>query len=393
MTTILVIEDETPIREEVMDWLRFEDFEVFGAENGRIGLELAHAKRPQLILCDIAMPDMNGHEVLLTVRSTPELSNIPFIFLTAAADRESMRIGMDLGADDYITKPFTHAEVLNAIQARLQKQAKQENQQQQQVEMLNAAFLEEQKKRLLKSRLLAMFSHDFRNPLTLILMASDILSEGDKFLPPHRKQQQHERIRGSVHRLLQMLDDMLMVAEMESGFLKFTPQTIHLPSLIEQTINEFHLIDQHAHELTFNNQLKRAVPADAKLFRQILTNLLSNALKYSPHQSEICVELYEEDDTLTLEVIDQGIGIPKESFPYLFDPFHRAKNAEHVKGTGLGLTIVKECVEHHQGKIEIYSQLDQGTQFIVRLPLVYAANPTKLSSEPVIKTQIEQAFA
>ncbi|MEZ4592371.1 MAG: response regulator [Chloroflexota bacterium] len=369
MTTILIIEDETPIRDEVMDWLLFEGFEVLGADNGRIGLNLARQQKPDLILCDIAMPEMNGHELLVEIRSSTDLSQTPFIFITAAADRTAFRKGMDLGADDYLTKPFTHAELLNAIHARLQKESIQAQQQQKQIEMLDHAFQEERKKRLLKSRLMAMFSHDFRNPLTLILMASDILSDGDDRLTPERKQHQHDRIRGSVHLLLQMLDDMLMVAEMESGFLEYVPKPIMLANFAETIVKEFRLIDQGVHKITFFNHLVGQVQADRKLFRQILANLLSNAMKYSPANSEITIYLREENGRIQLEVQDQGMGIPEESLPHLFEPFHRANNAKQIKGTGLGLTIVKECVDHYQGEIEIQSKLNKGTRFVVWLPL------------------------
>lgn len=375
MTTILVIEDETSIRDEVMDWLKFENFEVIGAENGRIGLDLAKRKMPDLILCDIAMPDIDGHEVLLEIRSSAELSHLPFIFLTASADRDSMRKGMNLGADDYLTKPFTHAEVLNAIQARLQKQASQEVQTQKQIEMLNLAFHEERKKRLLKSRLTAMFSHDFRNPLSLILLASDILAEGDRTLTPERKQRQHARIRGSVHLLLQMLDDMLMVAEMESGYLEFLPKPLQIGAFTQAIVKEFQLIDQGVHQLILHSNLAGTVEADRKLFRQILANLLSNAMKYSPADTEIGIYLGEVDGRIHLEVRDHGMGIPESSLPHLFEPFHRANNVKHIKGSGLGLTIVKECVEHHLGEIEVHTNLKKGTRFIVRLPLVRTEEP------------------
>lgn len=370
MTTILVIEDEKSIRDEVLDWLRFENYQVLEAENGRVGLTLAQQNKPDLILCDIAMPEMDGHEVLLEVRSNPELSHLPFIFLTASADRDSMRQGMNLGADDYLTKPFTHAEVLTAIQTRLQKQAIHELQQQKQIEMLDHAFQEERKKRLLKTRLMAMFSHDFRNPLSLILLASDILYEGERMLSPERKLHQHARIRGSVHLLLQMLDDMLLVAEMESGYLEFVPKMIHLSAFADETVKEFLLIDQGVHKITFFNQLDGLVQADRKLFRQILANLLTNAMKYSPAGTEITIYLGEDNGRIHLEVRDQGMGIPESSLPHLFEAYHRANNVKHIKGNGLGLTIVKECIDHHHGDIEVQSVLNEGTCFIVRLPLV-----------------------
>jgi CheY-like chemotaxis protein len=117
MALILVVEDETNIREETMDWLLFEGYEVLGAGNGREALDVIAQAQPDLIISDIRMPVMDGCELLLEIRSNPSLLHIPFIFLTASAERESVRHGMNIGADDYLTKPFTHAEVLEAVRA------------------------------------------------------------------------------------------------------------------------------------------------------------------------------------------------------------------------------------------------------------------------------------
>lgn len=216
MTKILVIEDEDQIREEVLDWLQFEGYMAQGAANGRVGLALIQNDIPDLILCDIAMPEINGYEVLLELRSNPQTMAIPFIFLTAAADRESMRTGMQCGADDYITKPFTHPEVLGTIQARLERRKMQEHEMQQQIEFLEHALSHEQEENLFKSRLVSALSHDFRNPLSLILIASNMLRNHVDRLSPERKQLSLDRIDEAVHELTSMLDEMLSMAKRTS---------------------------------------------------------------------------------------------------------------------------------------------------------------------------------
>ena len=153
MPKILIIDDEAPLRDEVADWLEFEGYEVLTAENGRVGLEKATCDMPDLIVCDIAMPELDGHGVLLEVRSAPSLSHIPFIFLTASADYEAIRRGMNLGADDYMTKPFKRTDLLDAIQSRLQKFDDQQRTSQKRLDVVNNALIEEQEKQLLKSRL------------------------------------------------------------------------------------------------------------------------------------------------------------------------------------------------------------------------------------------------
>ncbi len=123
MTKILVVEDMDSLREEIIETLTYEGFEVIGAENGAVGVELALKHLPNLIICDVMMPELNGYETLTTLRRDPSTSTIPFIFLTAKADKMDMRQGMQLGADDYLTKPFTIEDLLGAIAARLEKQA------------------------------------------------------------------------------------------------------------------------------------------------------------------------------------------------------------------------------------------------------------------------------
>ena len=123
MKKILVIEDEEFVRENILELLDAEGFDVFGAQNGHIGVDLAKAKMPDLILCDVMMPGLDGYGVLTTIRQDPLMAAIPFIFLTAKAAKADFRQGMELGADDYITKPFTRAELLGAIGTRLKKQA------------------------------------------------------------------------------------------------------------------------------------------------------------------------------------------------------------------------------------------------------------------------------
>lgn len=122
MTTILAIEDETKIRENIQEILELEGFDVLAAENGKIGVQLAQKHRPDLIICDVMMPELDGYDVLVNLRQDPNTLKIPFIFLSARATKADFRKGMSLGADDYLTKPFTPGELREAISTRLEKQ-------------------------------------------------------------------------------------------------------------------------------------------------------------------------------------------------------------------------------------------------------------------------------
>jgi signal transduction histidine kinase len=368
MISILMIEDEDAIREEVMDWLQFEGFKVFGARNGRLGLEAAKAHKPDLIICDINMPEMDGFQVLYELRTDAELHLTPFIFLTASDNRESFRTGMDLGADDYLTKPFTHSEVINAVRSRLQKHIEQQEAVQNQLKFLDRAFEEEREKRLLKSRLVAMFSHDFRNPLAVIMSSATLMRNYEDRINAAQRGEKLNRIISSVKQLIQMLDDMLVVAEMESGHFDASAETIDLSQFIAGIMDEFRAEHEENYQFRFDGNGGIRGDISPRLLRQIVVNLVSNAVRYSPPKSEIIVMLSQNKEATELVVQDFGIGIPEEDRPHLFEPFSRGSNAKHIKGTGLGLAIVKEAVELCRGEIGVESKLGEGTSFVIRFP-------------------------
>jgi two-component system sensor histidine kinase/response regulator len=370
METILVIEDDEQIRTEVMEWLQFEGYEVVGAANGLQGLERAAQHRPDLILCDIIMPEMDGHRVLLEVRSDPDLNRIPFIYLTARADRESMRNGMNLGADDYITKPFTLDEVMGAINSRFERQAASANKMQKELDYMEAELDEMREKNLLTSQLTAMYSHDFRTPLAAILSSIELMRTYEDRLSPERRRTHLDRMAGSVNQLLQMLDDMLLSLQIDSGYLKYDPQPLDVTGLIETVVEELALANNETHNVRFSSAIKRHLQTDPILLRRIATNLLSNAMKYSPSGSEIDVTLVEDEGGIELVVQDQGLGIPENEIPHLFEPFRRISSTKSIKGTGLGLFIVRQATEACGGSIEVESTIGEGTRFIVRFPAV-----------------------
>lgn len=365
MTKILIIEDEFDIREEVADWLRFEGYEVCTASNGRQGLAAIFAESPDLVLCDIAMPEMDGHQVLIEVRSDSTHGQMPFIFVTAAVDREAVRKGMNLGADDYLTKPFTRREVLMMVEARLGKQ----QQIQTQLDHLSQMVDAEREQRLLKTRQVGMFSHDFRTPLTTILSSSSILQMYGDRLTAEQWQKHFRRIDGSVQRLIHMLDDMLLIAGIENGRLAVNPRPTDLAGIIHKVVDDFVLIDSASHPISVDLSVPPSVELDPMLVEHILINLVSNAVKYSPPGSPIHIRADTHDHQIWVAVQDAGIGIPEKDLPNLFTPFFRAGNASHIKGTGLGLALVSELLTLCSGTIDVTSELDRGSCFTIALPL------------------------
>jgi two-component system, sensor histidine kinase and response regulator len=367
MTKILVIEDETILRKEVMRWLNLEDFEVIGAGDGVEGLELAFQHLPDLILCDIALPQRDGYDVMLDIRANPQTQLTPFIFITARASHEDIRKGMSLGADDYITKPFTRVDLLEAIQTALAKRDLLEQHHQFELEQWREALKHEQEQRIFKAKLIGMFSHDFRNPLASIKSSNGILHKHSHRMDDNQRLVHFTRIDKSVNHLLQMLEDMLVVAQLDAGQLRFRPELLNISDFIQEIIEEFQTICGEKYPIVYTPEFSESVMADSRLLRQIVSNLVSNAIKYSPEDKPIEVNLALEKQNLLLTVQDYGIGIPEAEQDQLFNAFQRASNVGNIAGTGLGLAIVRQAVEIHGGRIQLESQLGLGTRVTVQL--------------------------
>jgi two-component system, OmpR family, alkaline phosphatase synthesis response regulator PhoP len=187
MSLILVIEDETQILLNIQEILELAEFSVISAENGKIGLQLAKTKNPDLIICDVMMPELNGHEVLTELRREPKTADIPLIFLTAKAERNDFRQAMDLGADDYISKPFEPFEILQAVEARLErhsisnqaylKESQNTEILQQEIKKNRTELQNSQQLAQIRGDLLEKFSQDLRNPLSSINMAIHMIKQ------------------------------------------------------------------------------------------------------------------------------------------------------------------------------------------------------------------------
>ncbi len=236
------------------------------------------------------------------------------------------------------------------------------------------ALLRQQELNELRSRFVAMTSHEFRTPLATILSSGEILKHYGARLPESEKEETLDTIASAVQRMMRMLDRVLLIGKAEAQMLEFNPERVDLKVLCLQIVTEA------SHQMPlgncriateFSDDLRPGV-YDEKLLRHILSNLLSNAVKYSPAGGTVQLRVFAEHTQVgggtVFEVTDQGIGIPPEELEHLFESFHRASNVGNIQGTGLGLAIVKNAVDVHGGTIEVASTVGHGTCFCVRLP-------------------------
>jgi PAS domain S-box-containing protein len=238
-------------------------------------------------------------------------------------------------------------------------------------EMLRRALDQERELKELKSRFISMVSHQFRTPLSVISTTGYLLENYFERLPPEKRQDYFGKIRSQIDRLDELIENILTISEKEEKGLAFAPNTIDLGAFCQEVTAEMQLTSPTLHTLIFmaGGDLTAAV-VDEKLLRNILMNLLSNAIKYSPDGGEVVFKLTRQEDEAVFEISDEGIGILADDQKHLFEPFHRGQNVTGIKGNGLGLKIAKDFVDAHGGTIACVSEVDKGTTFTLRLPIV-----------------------
>jgi PAS domain S-box-containing protein len=220
----------------------------------------------------------------------------------------------------------------------------------------------------LKSRFVSMTSHEFRTPLTTILSSAELLERYHDQMSEEKQLIHLHRIQNSTRHMVQLLNAVLLIGKAEASKIPFDPAPIDLMQFCQELVEEFQLIGSR-HTISFFQQGTSTGCMDERLLRPIFTNLLSNAVKYSPAGSTIQFSLVCDGTKATFQVQDQGIGIPLDCRNRLFESFHRAKNVGNIPGTGLGLTIVKQCVDLHGGQISVRSEMGRGSTFTVVLPV------------------------
>jgi len=361
MTSILAIEDNDGVREELVDILRFEGYQVVAAENGRQGLELIEKVKPDLIVCDMMMPEMDGYETLRHVRSTPGYATVPFVCLTARAERGDMRRAMESGADDYVTKPFTAEELLAAVRAGLGKRARADQE-------------SEGKLNDLRKRLSTTLPHELRTPLSGILGFADALLDPATAADPAEVIECAGYIEASARRLSRLIENFLLFAELE---------------LLEQTqYRRISWLREPSAAATYIERAARKVAAAANreadlvievvpasvcvtesYLGKLVEELVDNGCKFSKPGNPVRVYSAIEGNDLVLRVSDRGIGMNPEQIQSIqaYVQFDRVMHEQ--QGMGLGLAIARRIVTLCEGTLVIESEPGQGTTVMVRVPI------------------------
>lgn len=360
-TKILIVEDEMIIAEDMADALTNLGYEVTAiVPSGQDAIEKAATTHPDIVLMDINLQgEIDGVDAAQQIRSNQQ---IPVVFLTAYADQHTIERAKATEPFGYLLKPFQDRELKTTIEIAIQRHQAENS--------IRDLLKKESDLNQLKSQFLSMISHDFRLPLTTIQSTVELLEYKGNECSEEQKKQYFEYIYSGISKVTEMLDDVLELSKLELGNIEFEPSLMDVNRVCLDVLEELKISDRHQHEFKFiHGDRNIPVVLDEKLLRQCLLNLLSNACKYSPQNSLISLHLDCQDDRVLFSVKDRGLGIPPEEQNNLFQSFHRASNVRDIPGTGLGLMIVKKCVELHGGNITVESQIDVGTTFNITLPL------------------------
>lgn len=369
MTKILVIEDEAPLLESIVEMLSMEGFDVVGAENGQVGVGLAQELLPELIICDILMPELDGHEVLSLLRSNASTALIPLIFLTAKGTPDDFRAGMNLGADDYLTKPFRQVDLLQTIATRLSKQAV--------VSQLKEKIEQLEQTKLIQEQFLETASDELREPITNIKLAIQMLREAPT---KERLQRYVELLHTECAREINLLNDLLDLQKLATHSRPLRPEPLKLQTWLP-TITESFQQRARARQQTIQVTVPPYLPKimlDSADLQRIVGELLNNACKYTAPRGRIVLEVYRApllgasgkvSPPITTIAVSNEAEIPAEALPMLFDQFYRVQGGDQWKqgGSGLGLFLIKKLVERSDGVIQVTSE-GGWTHFHVHLP-------------------------
>jgi signal transduction histidine kinase len=383
MKRVLVIDDDELYRQMVSSVLRQSGFAVLDANNGNQGIELAQTHALDLVICDVMMENLDGFGVLDRLRMDAATSTMPFIFMTGLTDRESMRKGMTLGADDFLVKPFTGSDLRSAVEARLEKHR----------EMTHEA---ERKLEHLRTSISLALPHELRTPLTAILGYSEVLAADRSTLNQAEIAYAGRAILRAGLGLRRVIENFLIYAQIEliaSDARKVESlrksQLLHSSKLIEPLSRA--KAESYKRLADLKLELSDSpVAISTEYLTKILEELLDNAFKFSVAGAAVRLITSTKNGDFVVSIEDQGRGMSAQQLADLGAYVQFERRFYEQKGTGLGLTIAKRLTELHGGKMEFELNESGGTHVLVYLPTYPMDSPVLTSRDLPLVAQIQQ---
>ena len=362
--TILLVEDDPAVLDVVKEMLETAGFRVATGGNGLQGLAALATSRPDLVISDIFMPEMDGYRFYEAVRARSQWVSVPFIFLTGKGDDDEIREGRRLGVDDYLVKPVHEADLLVAVRARLDRHAA--------LEALRDEQVQEVKRTILRT-----LNHELRTPLTYLAGYAELLKELGPELSAEKIRLSVDGILAGSQRLVQLVEDLVLLVDLQTGAARTTWERERrriedLPALLAQLIQR-----EESRAKSRNVSMKAELPpllpgveGQSDLLLGAIARLLDNAIKFSKKEGGLVVlSARPGGQGVVVEVRDTGIGMPPEELDRISEMFYQIDRATfEQRGSGVGLTIVRGIVALHGGELTVESELGRGSTARVDLP-------------------------
>jgi two-component system sensor histidine kinase/response regulator len=351
---VLLVEDEPVVCSQIRNLLEQEGFEVLTKGDGIEALDLLEREPVDLIIADVTMPRMDGFELCARIRRNPALNLVPVVFLTAQTSREVRLRGRELGADDFLAKPFEVEELLQIVRTRISRTR-------QIADRVEEGYA---------TRVTENLSHELRTPLTVIRGIVSIL-ETETGLEPNTRRELLRSVHQNGLVLNRLVDNFLHLARTESDGFRVSKRPTDLSTLVD-TVRAAHQdeADEKGVRIVASIPLELPpLPAQPGELVIVLANILDNAIKFTERDGTITISASPVDPWVHLVIEDTGCGIESESLPQVFDRFYREEEKAHTQpGVGLGLTVAQRIVLAHGGRIDIASKKGKGTRVTVALP-------------------------
>lgn len=359
---VLIVDDDPNSLYTMEMLLSAEPYELDFADSGQMALAKVEAMEPDILLLDIILPDMDGHEVCQRLRAKESGQHIPIILATALNRREDIVRGLEAGADDFLTKPVNGAELRARVRSMLRIKK--------QYDEIQAALQ-------LREDMADMIVHDMRSPLSTLILYTDLLALPD--VSSEKKERYTSTIRTQAQRLNGFLADLLILAKMDSGKLLMNREPLDVRDLVLDTLDQYKDITASMGiclSTVFPENIQESC-VDKKLMQRVIDNLVVNAIKFSSPDSQITVqieylamtaEIQRPALSVRIRVIDEGSGIPKEYHERIFDKYEivASKNCD-IQQVGLGLALCKLVVDAHGGRIFVESNEPHGAIFTIEI--------------------------
>lgn len=361
---IMVIDDNPEVTQVLSLLFRSKGYAVKSSLGGEEALTAMETDCPDLIICDIMMPGMNGFDVFQRVRSHARWRTIPFVFLTALSDSQTRLSSTELGAEAFLTKPFNMQELLSVVAGLLRRAGE-----------LQSYTVSEMDS--FKGQLLFMITHELNTPLSVIRMLTDSMRSGFNELTRVQISEYLELLARSTNELSSIVESMLLALQIDSGRAQAlfdswaTPHLLRtvLDAVVAQALPK--ASERGVNILTAGLDQPLWVMAHEQQLVQIFSRILDNAIRFSPKGQAVSVSLEQKDGRAAVTITDCGPGMSLDEVQAAFDRLRQINRAQQEQqGVGLSLNLVRSLVEIHGGEITVASQPSTGSKFTIWLPII-----------------------